>query len=391
MKTSLRTPLLFLTVLVIATSGLVYELLAGTLASYVLGDSVTQFSTTIGAYLFAMGIGAYLSRFIVDRVSQRFVEVELAAALIGGCSAPFLFLGFAHASFFGVLLYGTIIVIGTLVGLELPLLMRILKEELDFKELVARVLTFDYIGALFGSLMFAIVLVPKLGLNRTSLLFGLLNCVVALMSTWVLSDLIDARARLRLRVMAVLLGLGLIGGLFGADRLTTWTEQALYADPIIYAKRSVYQRLVVTRSAHSVQLFLNGNLQFSSADEYRYHEALTHPAFAAAPRHERVLVLGGGDGLAVREVLEYDAVREVVLVDLDPAVTEMARTLAPIRALNRGAWTTRGSRSSTRTRWSGSTRAATTPSTSCSSTSPTRTTSPWASSTRAASTACSGP
>ncbi|MBW2462572.1 MAG: polyamine aminopropyltransferase, partial [Deltaproteobacteria bacterium] len=126
----LRTPLLFLTVLIIATSGLVYELLAGTLASYVLGDSVTQFSTTIGVYLFAMGIGSYLSRFIGKDVSTRFVEVELAAALVGGFSAPFLFLAFAYGEMFSVALYGTILTIGTLVGLEIPLLMRILKEEL---------------------------------------------------------------------------------------------------------------------------------------------------------------------------------------------------------------------------------------------------------------------
>ncbi|MCA9617126.1 MAG: polyamine aminopropyltransferase, partial [Myxococcales bacterium] len=145
------TTLLFVTVLVIATSGLVYELLAGTVASYVLGDSVTQFSTTIGTYLFAMGLGSYLSRFVKGDVARRFLEVELAAALVGGGSAPLLFLGFARAQSFEVLLYAVIVVIGTLVGLEIPLLMRILKERLAFEELVSKVLTFDYVGALFGS------------------------------------------------------------------------------------------------------------------------------------------------------------------------------------------------------------------------------------------------
>ncbi|NCQ60637.1 MAG: polyamine aminopropyltransferase, partial [Myxococcales bacterium] len=193
----LRQPLLFLTVLVIATAGLVYELLAGTVASYVLGDSVRQFSITIGAYLFALGIGSYLSRYVKRGVAERFIEVELATALAGGLSAPLLFIGFSQGKFFGPLLYGTILVIGTLVGLEIPLLMRILKEELNFEELIARVLTVDYVGALVGSVLFALVLVPSLGLNRTSLTFGLLNCAVGVLSTFVLADVLTKRAILR--------------------------------------------------------------------------------------------------------------------------------------------------------------------------------------------------
>ena len=127
-----RVPLLFLTVLVIATCGLVYELLAGAVASYVLGDSVTQFSLIIGLYLSAMGLGSYLSRFVETKVARVFVEVELATALIGGASTPLLFLSFAMTDVFRVVLYGTVIVVGALVGLEIPLLLRILKDELEF-------------------------------------------------------------------------------------------------------------------------------------------------------------------------------------------------------------------------------------------------------------------
>src|SRR5689334_15458755 len=155
--------ILFLNVLVIATCGLVYELLAGTLASYVLGDSVTQFSLVIGIYLSALGVGAWLSRRIERAVARRFVEVELGVALVGGLSAPLLFLSFARVGAFHVVLYGAVFAIGVLVGLELPLLMRILKDNLEFKDLVARVLTFDYLGALVASLLFPIVLVPRLG------------------------------------------------------------------------------------------------------------------------------------------------------------------------------------------------------------------------------------
>jgi len=333
-ETRLHAPLLYLTVLVIATSGLVYELLAGTVASYVLGDSVTQFSTTIGVYLFAMGLGSYLSRFVETRLARRFLEVELAAALVGGFSAPLLFLAFAYADVFEVFLYGELLIIGALVGLEIPLLMRILKEQLDFKDLVARVLTFDYIGALVGSLAFALVLVPSLGLQRTSLLVGMLNACVALLGSVVLARLLAPRERLYVRVAATLLLVALAAGLGFADRFTRFTEATLYPDPILHARQSAYQRLVVTHGA-TTRLYLNGNLQFDSGDEHRYHEALVHPAFAAHPRAARVLILGGGDGLALREVLKHP-VEEVTLVDLDPAVTDLARTLPAIRRLHGG-------------------------------------------------------
>src|SRR5579862_5910052 len=143
-----RTPLLFLNVLIISTCGLVYELLAGTLASYVLGDSVTQFSLIIGIYLSALGVGAWLSRYVGEGLARCFVEVELGVAVLGGISAPLLFLSFARLSYFSIVLYGLVFGIGVLVGLELPLLMRIIKDQLDFKDLVSRVLAFDYIGAL---------------------------------------------------------------------------------------------------------------------------------------------------------------------------------------------------------------------------------------------------
>jgi len=158
----------------------VYELLAGTLASYVLGDSITQFSLIIGIYLSALGVGAWLSGFIDADVGRRFIQVEIGVALVGGLSAPLLYFSFARLSWFSVVLYGVVFLIGILVGLELSLLMRIVKDHLDFKQMVSRVLAFDYIGALVASLLFPLVLVPRLGLTRTALLFGMLNAGVAL-------------------------------------------------------------------------------------------------------------------------------------------------------------------------------------------------------------------
>jgi spermidine synthase len=330
-----RAPLLFLNVFVIATCGLIYELLAGTLSSYVLGDSVTQFSIIIGVYLFAMGVGSWLSRFIDKHIAERFVEIELAVAVVGGFSAPLLFLSFAHLSYFGIVLYGIVFVIGALVGLEIPLLMRILKDELDFKDLISRVLAFDYIGALVASLLFPLFLVPKLGLNRTSLLFGMCNAAVGIWGTWLLLPLIKGNVtilRIKGAIVLVLLTIAFIK----ADRLTTMAEDALFFDNIIYAKSSPYQRIIVTKGKTGYALFLNGNLQFNSFDEYRYHEALVHPAFAAYQgKPKRVLVLGGGDGLALREIEKYPSVEFIQIVDLDPDMTNISYAVPALGELNK--------------------------------------------------------
>lgn len=332
-----RTPVLFLNVLIVATCGLVYELLAGTLASYVLGDSVTQFSLIIGIYLFAMGIGAWLSRFIEKSLARSFIEVELAVAVIGGISSPLLFLSFARLSYFQVILYSTVLAIGILVGLELPLLMRIVKDHLDFKDLVSRVLAFDYIGALAASLLFPIFLVPKLGLVRTSLLFGVLNGMVGLWGTWLLRPMIRGEVT-ALRGRAVVVIALLVAGLIKADALTSLAEDNLFADEIIYTKTTRYQRIVITRGRAGFQLFLNGHLQFSSADEYRYHEALVHPAMELHGSPRRILVLGGGDGLALREVLRHGSVEEVTLVDLDPDMSNLPERFPPLAELNNHAF-----------------------------------------------------
>jgi spermidine synthase len=334
-----RAPLflLYFNVLIIATCGLIYELLAGTLASYVLGDSITQFSLVIGVYLSALGAGAWLSGFVKKHLAWTFLEVELGVALLGGCSAPLLFFSFAAFDWFSVTLYGLVFAIGTLVGLELPLLMRILKEHLDFSDLVSRVLTFDYIGALAASVLFPIVFVPRLGLVRTSLLFGMLNALVALWGTWLLAPLLPPRVvGLRIRAALVLIFLGL--GIGYADQLTQLAEEHVFTNPIVYARSTPYQRIVVTKGPRSFQLHLNGNLQFNSADEYRYHEALVHPALSLAESTKHVLVLGGGDGLAVREILKHPSVESVTLVDIDPEMTELGKRFEPLAALNQHAF-----------------------------------------------------
>ncbi|MEZ0607994.1 polyamine aminopropyltransferase [Fibrella sp. WM1] len=330
-----RQWLLLLAVFVIATCGLIYELIAGTLASYLLGDSVTQFSTIIGVYLFSMGIGSWLSKFVEGNLLRWFIRVELLVGLVGGFSAPLLFVLFEYVASFRLMLYSLVGLTGILVGLEIPLLMRILEDQLSFKELVSKVFTFDYIGALLASLIFPLVLVPYLGLVRSSVLFGLLNVGVA---GYLLAQFAETRPYRRSMGWAVALSvLALLAAFIGADRIVTFAETATFRDTVIFSKNTPYQRLVLTRNAHEMRLYLNGNLQFSSVDEYRYHEALVHPAMRQLPQASRVLVLGGGDGLAVRELLRYPHLRQIDLVDLDPAMTRLFRQNTLLTTLNANA------------------------------------------------------
>ena len=323
---------LLVSVFVIASCGLVYELIAGTLASYLLGDSVTYFSTIIGTYLFAMGIGSYLSRYIGKGLVARFIRIELMVGVIGGSSAAILFVVFAYLESFRLILYAQVVIVGVLVGLEIPLLLRILKDKLQFKDLVSQVLTFDYLGALAVSLLFPLILAPRLGLVRTCFMFGILNVLVAVWTTSLFRDQIARVSSLRAQCVAALIFL--MGGFAYGERLTTFAEESLYTDEVVFSKSTPYQRLVLTRWKDDVRLFLNSHLQFSSKDEYRYHEALVHPAMQWLKAPRRVLILGGGDGLALREILKYPSVESVTLVDLDPEMTRLFSSNELLRHLN---------------------------------------------------------
>src|SRR3954453_9548860 len=195
---------LFISVLAIAACGLIYELVASALASYLLGDSVLQFSTVIGTYLFAMGIGSWLSRYLTRGLVARFVSIAVMVGVVGGLSSTLLFLAFAYTSAFRFVLYILVVLIGILVGLEIPLLMRILRDRYVFREVVSNVLTFDYLGALAASLAFPILLVPKLGLVRSAMLFGLVNAAIALWSTFLFAGLLGARRSLQAACVTVL-------------------------------------------------------------------------------------------------------------------------------------------------------------------------------------------
>ena len=324
--------LLLVAVFVIATCGLIYELVAGTLASYLLGDSITQFSIIIGVYLFSMGIGSYLSQFFNRNLLQWFVQIELLVGLAGGFSSAILFLVFPMAASFKLILYALVFITGMLVGLEIPILMRILKDKVEFKELVSKVFTFDYIGALLASLIFPLLLVPHLGLIRTSLFFGILNIGVGYYLLHRFSREIKRATPLKIAAIVLLLAQTLAFAF--SEAIMSFSETLAYNDHIVYATSSSYQRIVITKNKHDLRLYLNNNLQFSSADEYRYHEALVHPAMHASNNPQKVLVLGGGDGIAVREILKYPSVQQVQLVDLDPAMTKLFSQQSVLTGIN---------------------------------------------------------
>jgi len=325
---------LLASIFLVAACGLTYELMIATVSSYLLGSSVTQFSLSVGLFVGSMGIGSWISQKITKGLLGTFIALEIALGAVGGVSVSTLFWAYGASGLYWPLLIGFLVLIGTLVGIELPLLVRMLDRYGQLRTIVAQALSVDYLGSLAGSLLFPLLLLPALGLTRTSFLVGLVNLGVAVYT------LNAFRARFRLGAplllcggLAVVLGAGFVQ----ASRLNGFLERRLYDDEVIYAGQSKYQRIVFTRWKDDFRLFLDGNLQFSSTDEHRYHETLVHPAMALAANRQEVLLLGAGDGLAAREVLRHGDVRSLTLVDLDPEMTRLARTFPALRELNRRA------------------------------------------------------
>ncbi|MCL4535801.1 MAG: polyamine aminopropyltransferase [Bacteroidetes bacterium] len=327
-------PLLF-SVFVIAACGIVYELMIATVSSYLLGDSIYQFSVTIGLFLTSMGIGSYLSRGLRRDLLLTFIAVELLLGAIGGSSALLLYYVFGAArTVYQPTMYLVIAAIGILMGLEIPILTRLLSGRFVLRVNIANVLSFDYLGGLIGSLAFPLILLPYLGLIRTALVVGMLNVGIAAVV------LVAHRRELPERVYAGVLAFVIFGflttGVARSSELWDQLEQQLYRDPVVYSVQTPYQHITITQWRDDIRLFLDGHLQFSSVDEYRYHESLVHPAMGSTLDHSQVLVLGGGDGLAVRELLKWPDVKRITLVDLDPNMTNLFRSQPELVKLNGG-------------------------------------------------------
>ncbi len=326
---------LFGSILLISICAIVYELLISSLSSYLLGSSILHFSLTIGLFMFFMGVGSYLSKFLNTNLIGHFVFIETAIGLIGGMSAAILYLSYSLTELYYPTAFLLVACISILAGLEIPVVTRILKSNGSLKDTLANILSFDYVGALLASLLFPLVLLPYLGLMKTAFLIGLLNIVVAFFNIHEFRTRIPNVGRFYFAagVSAILL---LVGFVYSFT-LVGFFERFIYQDQIIYSKQTAYQRIVITKFKDDLRLFLNGNVQFSSLDEHRYHESITHIPIALTGKAEQVLVLGGGDGLVVREILKHQEVQKITLVDLDKAMIELALNNADLRALNQDA------------------------------------------------------
>ena len=352
---------LLFSVCLIATCAIIYELIIAAVSSYLLGNSVYQFSVTIGLFMSSMGLGSYLSRYFSRCLVNRFILIEIAIALIGGISSAALFntyIFYESAAVYLVVMFILITSIGTLVGLEIPILTRIIGQYDSLRVTLSNVLAFDYIGALIGSVIFPLILLKYTGLVQSAFIVSLLNVFVAGFLLFQYWKSVEGRYLL---IFATVLTSGslAVAAMYSTD-IDNWLESKLYRDHVQLSKQSRYQKIVltkrdgqkdllsaddtivepsgleVTNRRKDLRLFIDGNLQFSSVDEYRYHEALVHPAMNLADKRANVLILGGGDGLAAREVLRYPEVKRIVLIDIDPEITKVCSSYPEIVELNQG-------------------------------------------------------
>jgi len=320
-------------VFIIAACSLIYELLISSLSTYLLGSSVIHYSLTIGLFLFFMGVGAWMAQSVTRHLIPAFVSIEIAIGAVGGVSALLLLFVYAKTEFYYPAMIVVVGVIGILVGMELPLLTRILESRSGLRRGISQVLTFDYIGALLASLLFPFVLLPYFGHLLTATVVGLINLLVALIVAWSFrSQLSVWRGRLIGGVgLAFLL---LVACVIWLKPAQVVIDSALYEDPVIDTRQSTYQKIVLTQRGQDLRLYLDGNLQFSSIDEYRYHEVLVHLPVAFSKTLERALIIGGGDGLAARELLKYSHIQSIDVVDLDSEVTRLATEQHLLVSLN---------------------------------------------------------
>ncbi|MFE7512061.1 spermidine synthase [Streptomyces sp. NPDC057540] len=368
-RDAVRFPVLAV-VFVCAACGLVYELELVALASYLIGDSVTQASVVLSVMVFAMGVGSLLAKRLRCRAAVGFGLVEAGLALIGGCSAMVLYASFAWLGESRYVLVAFSLAIGVLIGAEIPLLMSLIQragraggtvpaehsgagspgagpsgavragrqaplgEQDDAAGTVADLFAADYVGALVGGLAFPFLLLPWLGQLTGALVTGAVNAVAGGgLVLWVFRRDLTRRSRALLVAVNVAVLAVLATATVLVDDFEQAARRAVYGDRVRVAVHTGLQEVVVTGGREDPpDLFLDGRLRVAGRDEYRYHEALVHPAMNGP--HARVLVVGGGDGMAAREALRYAGVRSVTVVELDPGVVRLARTDPALAELN---------------------------------------------------------
>ncbi len=316
-------------------SGIVAEYILSTLASYFIGNAVVQFALIVSTMLFSMGAGSRLSKYINKDLLAHFIYIELMLSFLVSFCALMVYIGYGRYT--PVLIYVLAICVGVLIGLEIPLVTRLNNEFEELKVNIASVLEKDYYGSLVGGLFFAFIGIPYLGLTYTPFALGTLNFIVAFWLFYHLRKSIPKQQQSRLSLWFGIVGVIIITGLIFAQPIVQYGDQQKYRDKIIYQEETPYQKITLTQWKDNYSLFINGNLQLSSFDEFMYHEVLVHPVMQILQQRKNILILGGGDGCAVREVLKYPDVEQVTLVDLDPAMTRLAQTNPVFIKMNQGA------------------------------------------------------
>ncbi len=305
-------------------SGIVAECILSTLASYFIGDAVVQFALIVSTMLFSMGLGSRLSKQIDKNLLLNFIYLELVLSFLVSFCALFIYVSYGR--FTPIFIYFLSVVVGLLIGLEIPIVTRLNEEFEELKVNVASILEKDYYGSLVGGLFFAFVGMPYLGLTYTPFVLGLLNFSVALWMFLQLKNALSKMQRRHIEFGFLIIGFSILAGLIFAQPIVKYGDQKKYRDKIVYQEQTKYQKIVLTERKGDYSLFINGNLQLSSFDEYMYHEPLVHSVLNVSENRKSILILGGGDGCAVREVLKYNDVEHIELVDLDPAMTKLGRT-----------------------------------------------------------------
>lgn len=332
----LKKRILVFSIFVAGLCSIIYELLISTTSTYLLGDSIKQFSITIGVYMAAMGLGSYLSRLFKENLIQSFIITEILLALVGGISVPLLYLIFVYVDNWGFsfMMIVMIILIGVLTGLEIPLITRIMKKYYPLKINLSNVLSLDYAGALIATLIFPFILLPWLGTFKSSLIFGMVNLGIGFLNFWIFAEETQWKRKQIIKIaMFTVFGFFLFLLCTAQIFLKDWNDR-IYKNPVIYSEQSPYQNIVLTKGGDNVNMYIDRVIQWSSADEYRYHESLVHVPMGVRTDIKSVLILGGGEGLALREVLKYEDIDTAVIVDLDPAVFDLAQTNPLLKKIN---------------------------------------------------------
>ena len=318
--------------------GIAYEYTFSKIASDLLGNSVQQWAVIIGLMMFCMGIGSDLQKYIKDeRIFDRFIFFEIILGLIGGFGPIILVLTFGYSrDHFALAQYGLSVITGILIGVEIPILTRFNEHYTpQLKMNIGGILRMDYIGAFIGALGWIFFLTRFFSIVQTGFILGLINNIVAGIALLYFIKL--AKKKFILGIFVMVSVAALVYGILNAPDWTTHAEQRLFLNPIVYSKTTSYQHIVMTQHfSGDISCYINGHLQFCSNDEYIYHEFLVHPAMHVSQQRKRILILGGGDGLAVREVLKYNEVSSITLVDIDPEMTDIAKSNPYLSSLNKG-------------------------------------------------------